>query len=252
MSGADQRGVQVSGLAGAEHWGQLRAFAMGTTIVMRAPGFVLTGAAMGYGALARDSGLDLGLTVFLMAVLFALPAQIVLIDQIARGAALIGAAFAVALTAIRLLPMTVSLIPFLRHEGRLSVGGFLATHFVASSTWIEGSKRLPLIPTRVRVAHFIGLGCGMLTGVASGSAIGFFLADALPPLLSAAFLLMSICYLLLSLIGNLRAFADWVAVGSGLALGPLLYLLVPGFDLLLAGVIGGTIAFLASPHRHSR
>lgn len=251
MRDTNRQGVQLSGLDGTGEWGQLRAFFMGATILLRAPGVVLFGAAMGYGALARDAGLDLGLTVFLTAVFFALPAQIVLIDQVARDALLVGAAFAVALTAIRLLPMTVSLIPFLRHNGRLSPAGFFATHFVAASVWIEGSKRLPLLPTRVRVAYFLGLGLGMLCATATGSTAGFLVAKALPPLLSAAFLLMSISYLLLSLIGSMKIKADWVALVSGVILGPVLYLLVPGFDLLLAGLIGGTIAFAAARRMRS-
>ncbi len=55
--------------------------------MFRVPAAVLCASSMGYGALARDSGLDLGMTLFINTTLFALPAQVVLVDQIGRGAA---------------------------------------------------------------------------------------------------------------------------------------------------------------------
>ena len=42
--------------------------------------------ALGFGALARDGGFDLGHAAFLAAIMFALPNQVVLIDQLMRGA----------------------------------------------------------------------------------------------------------------------------------------------------------------------
>ena len=235
--------IAALGLDGAEHWSRTRALLMGWTILLQPPGGVLFAASLGYGALARDAGLDLGLTMFLTGVFFALPAQIVLTDQIARDAALVGAAFAVTLTAVRLLPMTVSLMPLLRDGERSPRFGFLATHFVAVSIWIEGHRRLPVLPPRLRLAHFVGLGLGMLSGTLSGAAVGYIIADSLPPLLAAALLLASPNYLLLSLLGGAGDLPDWIAIGVGAMLGPLLYLLIPGLDLMISGLIGGTIAF---------
>jgi hypothetical protein len=37
---------------------------------------------------------------------------------------------------------------------------------------------------------------------------------------------------------------DLLAIGIGCVLAPVFYLLMPGFDLLATGVIGGTLAFL--------
>lgn len=231
------------GLEDAAGWSSARTLAHGATIAVRVPGFVLSVSSMGYGALARDTGLDLGLTMFINATFFALPAQVVLVDQIARGAALSGAAFAVALTAIRLLPMTVSLIPLIRKGDRLPWYGVLAAHFVAISVWVEGYVRLPLLPVEKRLTYFVGMGLGMLAATLTGTTCGYFLASSVPPTIAAALLFMSPSFFLLSQVGTARAPADWVAVGLGCILGPVLYQLVPGLDLLLAGLIGGTIAF---------
>lgn len=199
---------------------------------------------MGYGALARDSGLDLGLTLFIHAIFFALPAQVVLVDQIARGAALSGAAFAVTLTAIRLLPMTVSLMPLLRNVDRLPWYGILSAHFVASSVWVDSFVRLPKLPPRLRLTYFLGMGLGVLAITLLGTAIGYHLASMVPPLIAATLLFMTPIFFLLSQVGSARLPADWVAIAIGCALGPILYQVVPSLDLLLTGLVGGTVAYL--------
>lgn len=218
-------------------------------MMFRVPAAVLCASSMGYGALARDSGLDLALTLFINATFFALPAQVVLVDQIARGAALGGAAFAVALTAIRLLPMTVSLMPFIRNQERLPKFGFFAVHFVAISVWVDGILRLPHLPPPKRFAYFLGMGLGMLVATLTGSTTGYLLASSVPPIVSAALLFMSPTFFWLSQVGTARLPADWIAIAIGCVIGPLLYQLVPGVDLLLAGLIGGTIAFIVGRQR---
>ncbi len=231
------------GLDGAENWSTIHALAKGWLIITRVPSAVIFAASTGFGAIAHDAGWDLGLSLFLATMFFALPAQVMLVDQVMRGAAIAAAAFAVTLTAVRLLPMTVSLMPLLRNQGRLSPWATLAVHFVAISTWIEAFNRLPLLPPAMRLRYFIGMGLGMLTASLSGTILGFVLAGSVPPLLGAVLLFMSPSFFFLSLVGTARIRPDWIAIGLGCLLGPIFYQLIPGLDLLATGVIGGSIAF---------
>lgn len=222
----------------------LMAFLRGLMIAATTPGIVLFSTALGYGALARDSGLTLGHTVFLSAFVYALPAQVVLVDQLARGATAIAAAFAVTLTAVRLLPMTVALLPYLRDGKGPAWIKILAVHFIAVTAWVEGNRRLPTIPPPLRLGFFVGIGLGMAFMTVSGSAVGYLLASKVPTLLSAVLLFMTPVYFLLSLLMGMRTAPDTVAIVAGAAFGPLMYLISPGFDLLLTGLAGGTLAFL--------
>ena len=54
---------------------------------------------------------------------------------------------------------------------------------------------------------------------------------------------------MLSLITTARAKGDTLAILLGVAIGPLVYLVAPGLDLLVAGLIGGTIAYLSGRPR---
>jgi predicted branched-subunit amino acid permease len=77
----------------------LAAFRRGTRLIVSVPAFVLLSTTIGFGALARDGGFELAHAVFIAVTVFALPNQVVLIDQLMRGATLAGAALAVTLTA---------------------------------------------------------------------------------------------------------------------------------------------------------
>lgn len=216
------------------------------------PGFVLFATSIGFGALARDLDVSFLETLTLAVIIYATPAQVVMIDQLARGAAVLTVAFSVSLTAVRLLPMTVTLMPLVRDETRPLWMHVIAAHFCAITAWIEGHRRLPQLPKHLRLPFFIGIGSGLVVMTVSGSGTGHVLAGTLPGALSAALLFATPLYFLLSLIGNAHVLADRLAVALGALLGPALYILVPGLDLFLAGIIGGTIGHLAARVRGRR
>jgi predicted branched-subunit amino acid permease len=226
---------------------QLRAFVYGLFVMASTPGMVLFSTSLGFGALARDLGFTFGHAVFLTGTLYALPAQVLMIDQIARDAALTGIALAISLTAVRLLPMTVALMPYIREEQptlRGWIARILVSHFFAISVWLEGMRRLPLLPQHLRLAHIAGIGFGMLTATMMGTATGYVVSASLPPAVAAGLLFMTPLYFLLSLAGGASTRMDWSAIAIGCVLGPSLYVLLPGPDLMLTGLIGGTLAYI--------
>lgn len=230
-------------------WSRWQAFLRGLLFAFHVPGIVLCGTAMGYGALARDAGFELGQTLLISASFYALPAQVIFVDQMARGASLAAAAFAVTLTAVRLLPMTVSMMPYLRDPELPRCVVFPIVHFMAVTSWIEGNRVLPGLAVGLRVPHYAGIGFGMLGATLCGSVIGYMAAGVVPTEVAAALLFMTPLYFIMSLFGAMRDRADMAAIGLGCVLGPAFYLLVPGLDLLATGLVGGTIAFLIGRRR---
>ncbi|MEM9028790.1 MAG: AzlC family ABC transporter permease [Pseudomonadota bacterium] len=225
------------------------AFRHGLMAAISVPGCVLMTTSLGFGALARDAELFLAQALFLAAVLYALPAQVILVDQISRDATLWMAAFAVSLTAIRLLPMTVTLVPYFRGDP----GGLwlkvLAVHFVAVTAWVESRKWLPTLPPDLRLPFFLGLGFGFLGVTLTGTAAGYALAGSVSPAIVAALLLSTPIYFLLSLLGSMKDRADGVAIALGAVGGPLFHSVTPQLDLMCAGLVGGTAAWLVFGRR---
>ncbi|MEZ5844010.1 MAG: AzlC family ABC transporter permease [Hyphomicrobiaceae bacterium] len=241
------------GAGGTPRWvhegGQATAFLRGLAVALTVPGWVLFLTAFGFAALARELGFTLGQAVLTSAAIYALPAQVILVDQIARGATLYAAGFAVTLTAVRLLPMAVNIVPLWRAPGNTRLAEIAAVHFVAVTAWVEGLRRLPALPAERRLSHFLGIGTGMMMATVSGTLTGFIVAAALPPLLSAALLFMTPLYFLCSMLMTSGRPADRIAILLGALLGPPFYLLAPGIDLMLTGLVGGTIAFLIGERR---
>lgn len=214
------------------------------------PGLILASAFIGFAGLSKEAGLTLLQTVFMVGFIWALPAKVVLIGAILTGASLPAAAFAVALSSIRLTPMVVALVPELRGPKTPNWVLYVLSHFVAVTSWVIAMERLGGIPREMRTSYYLGLGSTLVFANMVVVAVVYLLAESLPPSVSAALFLLTPMYFLTSLWGSARERAGHVAMVLGLVLGPLLHVVLPGFDLLGAGLIGGGAAFAF--HRLSR
>lgn len=209
-----------------------------------APSAVLGLSFAGFGALCHGTDFGLAPTLYATVLIFALPGQVILVDQIARHIPLWTAALAVAFTGVRLLPMTVALMPHLRAGRRPRWIDYVAAHFVAVTMWIESMRRIPFLPQGMRLAYFWGLAI-ILVGVSlAGAVAGYLVADKLPRTAAAALIFLTPVYFLLGLIGSSRRAAEFAPIVLGLCLEPLFMKLAPSFDLILTGLAGGTAAFL--------
>ena len=222
----------------------LRAFAWGlrsvTTTVLA---LVLFATYLGIGALAHDSHFSLGWVLGSTVLVWAGPAQIILISTLGSGATVVQAAIAVTVSAIRLFPMVVSVLPLMRRPETKRRHLVLAAHFIAVTLWVECYRLLPQVPRERRIVFTHGLGCGLLTVCLIATTIGYGLAANLPQLLAAAILLLTPLAFLLSTARNSRQLSDVLALVLGLALYPLASRLHTGVDILISGVSAGTIAY---------
>lgn len=213
--------------------------AVSTTILT----LVLFATYLGIGALAHDSGFSLGWVLASTAFVWAGPAQIILISTLGAGGTLAQAAIAVTLSAIRLLPMVVSVLPLVRTPKTPVRKLILPAHFTAVTLWVESIRLLPLVPRAHRIAFVNGLGCGLVSVCLVATMVGYGLAANLPELLTAAILLLTPLAFLFSTARNSRQLADRLALALGLALFPLFAMLHTGVDLLLSGVSARTLAY---------
>ena len=204
---------------------------------------VLAGTYIGIGALTHNLGLSPWWLAISTALIFAAPAQVILITALGAGSPLFEVAIAVTLSAIRLFPMVVALLPVLRGPKTRTRELVIPTHFTSVSMWVESLRILPSLPFERRVAFCNGLSvayCG--TAIVFGF-VGSYLAAGLPALLSAALLFITPLSFLMSTARNARAAIDRLALMLGLLLAPLLTYFQIGLDLMWTGVIGGTLAY---------
>lgn len=221
-----------------------RWFLIGLSKAISVPGLILCTAHIGFAGLAQEAGVTMWQAVFMVPVVWALPAMVILLGTIMTGGGLFAAAFAVMLSSVRLAPMVMSLVPELR-SGRTSrlVLYFLA-HFVAVTSWVIAMETVRSVPKSLRTSYYFGLGSVLIAINMVVVGIVYVLAPSLPPLVVACLYLLTPMYFVTSLWGSARENAAYVAMAMGLVLGPLLHHAIPGFDLLAAGLIGGGLAYV--------
>ena len=205
---------------------------------------VLAGTYIGMGALAHDFGFSSWWLALSTVLVWAAPAQVILISALGAGSALIEAAIAVTLSAIRLFPMVVALLPLLRGEGTRLRDLLLPTHFTSVSMWVELIRLLPGVPRERRIAFCNGLSVGYMSTAASFGFVGYYLAAELPPLFAGALLFLTPLSFLLSTARNAKAMMDKLALVLGLLLGTILTATNVQLDLLWTGIGGGTLAYI--------
>ena len=198
---------------------------------------------IGIGALAHDTHFSLAWALIATLLVWAGPAQIILISTLGSGATIVQAAIAVTVSAIRLFPMVVSVLPLLRTPETRRRHLVLAAHFIAVTLWVECYRLLPQVPRERRIVFTHGLGCGLLTVCLFATTIGYGLAANLPQLFAAGILMLTPLAFLLSTARNSRQLSDVLALVLGLALYPLASRLHTGVDILISGIVAGTIAY---------
>jgi hypothetical protein len=204
---------------------------------------VLAGTYLGLGALAHDFGFTEWWFALSTVLVWAAPAQVILLSSLGTGATAVQAAVAVTLSAIRLLPMLVALLPLLRRKGTRFRDLLLPTHFTAISVWVESLRLLPGIAPEFRIPFCNGLGVGYMGTALVFGFLGYFLAAGLPPLFAATLLFLTPMSFLMSTARNARMLIDVMAFALGLVIGPVLAWYHVELDLMWTGVIGGALAY---------
>jgi predicted branched-subunit amino acid permease len=231
---------------------RLVAFYRGVRETPVIPPLILTTTFVGFGALTSQTGLTWLDTLFISMFMFALPGQLVLVDEMARGASILTAAIAVAATGVRLLPMTVMILPIIRDRQSPKWIEIAVAQYIAVTTWVESMRRAPHVPRHLRSAYCLGI-CLLLVCVSStGGIVGFVLAPQVPTIIAAGLIFMTPIYFLLSMLITARSTASVAPILFGIALGPVFHMLLPSFDLVLTGLTGGTAAFLLERYRQKK
>src|SRR5262245_66302552 len=101
--------------------------------------YVLFGTYIGLGALAHDFGFSVGWMVLSTVLIWAAPAQVILISTLGT-ASVIDITVAVMLSSIRFTPMVVSLLPMLKDADTRPRHLIVTAHLTTLSVWVEAMR----------------------------------------------------------------------------------------------------------------
>lgn len=154
---------------------------------------VMAGTYIGMGALAHQYGLSAWWLTLSTVLIWAGPAQLILIAIIGGGGSLWAAALAVWFAGVRFFPMVVTLLPLLRARDGSLRKLLLPVHLTTQSMWVESLRLLPGLPAKRRIPFCNGLAAGYIGIAVLFGLVGYFLAVELPPLLSAGLIFLTPC-----------------------------------------------------------
>lgn len=223
---------------GATYWAL-----QGVKGITSAPALILITAFVGFAGLCREAGLTWVEASFMTAAVWALPANIILVGAITAGASLPAAALAVGLSSIRMMPMVVALLPEISGPRTRRSTLLFLSHFIAITGWVFAMERARAVPREHRTMFFGGFALTLTTVNTIVVALAFNLMGQLPALVTGALAFLTPVYFLVSLFGSARDFAGRLALFTGMAALPPAHYLWPRFELLVAGIVGGVVAY---------
>jgi len=219
------------------------AFRAGAREALGVPAAVLGAGFVGYGSLAAEHGYSAAQTVAATLLIWALPAQLVLIELHSLGASLLAVIAAVMFSSARFLPMTISLMPMLRDARTGRVSQYTSAQVLSMTTWAMAMQHCPPLPRAQRLPYFAGFGIACLAVSAACTAAGHGMAGVFPPFVRLGFVFLTPVYFFVILVGDVRTRLAALALACGAIAGPLFHLLTPEWSVLLAGFGGGTVAY---------
>ncbi|OCP17225.1 AzlC family ABC transporter permease [Ensifer sp. LC163] len=216
------------------------------------PAFILMLSFVGFCSLTAQAGIPPQQVVFMTGMVWALPAKVILVSSMMSGASLAAAFLAVSLSSVRLMPMVAALIPELRTSRTPTWLLLFLSHFVAITAWVFAMEKVQAVPRDKRVAFFAGFGITLVVANMVLVAIVYHFVANFPPIVAGCLFFLTPIYFLASIWHSARHPVVYIALLFGLLAGPLFYWLAPEFDILLAGVGGGTLAWAVERLRRRR
>jgi len=215
---------------------------LGVADAFRLPVWVVAASMLGFGSLARDSGISLAVATVSTATIWGLPGQVAFVELFAVGAPVLAVVVASSMANLRFLPMSISMVPLFRRHPASWRWRYVLVALMSVNTWALLLRRAPELDDAHRGPYFAGLGVPCITAGVLATALGYHLAGILPFYVTAGLIFLNIMYFTY-LFAGVRQRNCLMALGLGAVLGPVFHLMSPDWGLPVCGTVAGTAAY---------
>ena len=209
------------------------------------PALMLVASMTGFGSLARESGLTLGMSLATTAGMWGLPGQVALAELYAAGVPVLFVILASSLANARFMPMAVSFIPLMRAGVRRFGWMYLLVMLLSINSWAAGQRAFPDIHPTMRARYYVVFALVCMAAGLAGTAIGYYGVGAMPRAAALGLIFLNPLFFAV-LIAGTTARPAVLAILVGIPLGPVFHTISPDWGLLATGFIGGSFAFWLS------
>ena len=218
-------------------------FRQGIKHAMGIPAVGLGSSMFAFGAYLKSSGFDLFQSFASSFFTFALPGQFVMAETLVAGGTLLNIFLAVFLTNARLYPMTVNLIPVIRHPYYPKWKYYILAHFIAVTAWFNMFAIHKTLPQEEKFDYFLGLGGFLWINSVLCTVLGFLISDFVSLKILVGLVFINPMYFLVMTISNLveKKLITSILLGSFFSI--LLFYIMPDWSIVISGLLAGTIGF---------
>ena len=207
------------------------------------PSITLLASMTGFGSLVHESGLPIAMAIAATVGIWGLPGQLALVEMHVAGLSAFFVILGVALANARFLPMVVAFMPLMNEARPKSRWDFALVQMLSINSWAAGLKRFPEIEKTLRRRYYIVFAVICMSAGTLGTVIGYFGVGLMPRPIALGLIFMNPLFFAVLLAG-VQNRPSMIALVVGAPLGVMFHLVTPDLDLLLTGVVGGTVAFL--------
>jgi len=206
------------------------------------PAFILFFTMMGFGSLARSAGFSAEMSALSSLLIWGLPGQLAMVELTATGQGVIAIVFACSLANARFLPMVVSFVPAMS-RGRSSLGGMLLdAQLLSINSWAVCLREFPDIEPEFRHRYYLTFASSILLAAVIGTLVGYHGSVLLPVVMMLGLIFISPLFFALVLLA-VPGRAERLSMILGCATISIANTLFPSVDLLIAGIVGGSVGF---------
>lgn len=214
------------------------------------PFFILFTTMIGFGTLARGAGFSPEMAWISTLLIWGLPGQLAMVDLTASGQGLIAIVVACSLANARFLPMVVVFLPWINY-GKLGMGrALLASQMLSINSWAVSLKNFPLIERDWRRLYYFAFAASIVFAAVAGTLVGYHGVGIVPDWVVLGFIFTSPLFFALVL-SSATDRAIRFSMLFGCLLIPLASEWMPSVDLLVTGVVGGSLGFLLKKQKTS-
>ncbi len=209
------------------------------------PAFILLATMMGFGSLARSVGFAPEMAALATALIWGLPGQLAMLELTATGQNTIAIIFACSLANARFFPMVVSFIPAMTREKTRLPALILYAQLLSINSWAMCLRQFPEVAPAYRPLYYVVFATTILSAAIIGTLLGYHASAVLPPSVILGLIFLSPLFFALVLSSASKP-GERAALLLGCLTVPLAHKYFPSIDLLLTGVVGGSLGFFLS------
>ena len=208
------------------------------------PALGLGASMFAFGAFLNSAGFDIFQSFCSTFFTFALPGQFVMAETILAGGSLLNIFLAVLLTNGRLYPMTVNITPVIRNQNVSKWKQYLTSHFIAVTSWFNMFAVHQNIKQEDKFDYFVGLGGFLWANSVVCTIAGYLFSNVVSHEILVGMVFINPMYFLIMTVSNLKEKMMICSVLLGASLSIILNSVIPGWSVLVAGILAGSIGYI--------